>query len=244
VRRFAAHRRLLAIPLALAVVVVGGFLLVRDSSVVAVEHVEIAGAKGPEAGRVRSALKAAAREMTTLHVRTDALRDAVRPFPTVKDVRIERDLPDRLRVIVVGRPAVAALSAGDQQLGVAADGTLLRGSPVPDDVPVLRVRALPGGPRLTDPRARRVVALLAAAPEAMRRHVERAGIGDQGLEARLREGPRVIAGQPHRLRAKWVAAARVLGDKGARGAEYVDVRVPERAVAGGLPIDEQPSTQG
>jgi cell division protein FtsQ len=244
VRRFAAHRRLLVVPLALAVLVAGGFLLVRDSSLVAVKHVDIEGARGAEAGKVRSALKAAAREMTTLHIRRDALRAAVRSFPTVRDVRVERELPDRLKLTVVGRPAVAALVAGGQQVPVAADGTLLRGSPVPADVPELRVGAPPAGTRLAEPRALRALALVAAAPDAMRKHVERAGQGDQGLEARLREGPAVIAGDARRLRAKWVAAARVLGDKGARGAEYVDVRVPERAVAGGLETEAQPSTGG
>jgi cell division protein FtsQ len=244
VRRIASHRRLLAVPLVAAVVLAGGFLLLRDSSLVRVKHVDVAGATGPEAARVRSALIRAGRDMTTLHVRESALREAVAGFPTVKDVRVDRELPDTLAITVVGRPAVAALSSGGQRLPVAADDTLLRGSPVPGDVPVLRVGATPAGSRLAEPRALRALALVAAAPTAMREHVERAYLGDQGLEAQLRDGPTVIAGEARRLRAKWVAAARVLGDKGARGARYVDVRVPERAVAGGLPTEGQPSTEG
>jgi hypothetical protein len=34
-----------------------------------------------------------------------------------------------------------------------------------------------------------------------------------------------------------VAAARVLSDRDAAGATYIDVRLPERPVAGGLPTD-------
>ena len=221
----------------------------RDSPLVSVEHVTIAGARGPDAGRVRAALTDAARDMTTLHVRRDLLLGAVRSYPTVRDVRVDRDLPHGLRITVVGRPAVAALTVGAQKLAVAADGTLLRGSPVPGDVPLVKVALPPAGARLRDPRAELTLATVAAAPSAMRAHVARAYLGRQGLEAELRNGPSVILGDGRRLRAKWVAAARVLGDPGARGAKYVDVRVPERAVAGGLPIPQQqeegqPSTSG
>ena len=248
VRRIAAHPRLLAAPL-LAVALLGGaYLAVRDSSLVAVERVTVTGTSGPDAARVRDALEQSARDMTTLHVRMGALRDAVNSFPTVRDVRVDRDLPHGLTIHVVGRPAVATLSGAGQRLPVAADGTLLRGSPIPSDVPVLRIDSAPAGARLSEPRAVRALALIAAAPTAMRDHVERAFLGRQGLEADLRDGPAVIAGDGRRLRAKWVAAARVLGDPGARGARYVDVRVPERAVAGGLPTPDQetpqPSTTG
>ena len=214
----------------------GAFLLLRDSSVVRVERVTV----------VRAALTEAARGMTTLHVRVGALRDAVGSFPTVRDVRVDRELPHGLKVIIVGRPAVAALTVGDERLPVAADGTLLRGATVPNDVPSVRIAAPPAGPRLADPRASRALALVAAAPRAMRAHVARAFFGRQGLEADIRRGPAIIVGDGARLRAKWIAAARVLGDPGARGASYVDVRVPERAVAGGLAQrgEGQPSTIG
>jgi cell division protein FtsQ len=82
---------------------------------------------------------------------------------------------------------------------------------------------------------------VAAAPAAMRAHLGRVFLGRDGLEADLRDGPSVILGDGSRLRAKWIAAGRVLGDPGAKGATYVDVRLPERAVAGGLP---EPAAQG
>jgi cell division protein FtsQ len=247
VRRIAAHRRLLIVPALAGTLLAGAFLLVRDSSLVRVRHVTVVGASGPEAPRVRAALTAAAEGMTTLHVRTGSLRDAVRSFPTVRDVRVNRRFLHGLTITVVGRPAVAALTAPGQRVPVAADGTLLRGAQIPGDVPAVRLAAPPAGPRLADPRAQQALALVAAAPEAMRVHVARAYLGSQGLEAELRDGPAVIIGDARRLRAKWVAAARVLGDPGARGARYVDVRVPERAVAGGLAQPQQatqPSTTG
>jgi cell division protein FtsQ len=48
----------------------------------------------------------------------------------------------------------------------------------------------------------------------------------------LRNGPLLEFGDDARARAKWIAAARVLGDPRSAGASYLDVRVPERPVAG------------
>ena len=246
-RRVAAHPRLAGAAVALVILLAGGFLLLRDSSLVRVERVTVSGAVGPEGPQVRAALEQTAREMTTLHVRRDALMSAVARYPTVRGLRIQRDLFHGLRITVLRRPVVAALTSGSQRLAVAADGTLLRGVPIPGDVPAVKVAAPPAGSRLSDPRAAKALALVAAAPPAMREHVGRVYLGRQGLEADLRSGPAVLLGDGSRLRAKWIAAARVLGDPGAKGATYVDVRLPERAVAGGLPQPaqaQQPSTTG
>src|SRR4029079_8839497 len=98
-------------------------------------RVTVSGATGPEGPQVRAALEQTAREMTTLHVRRDALMSAVARYPTGRGLKIQRDLFHRLRSTVRRRPAVAALPSGSQRLAVAADGTLLRGVPIPGDVP-------------------------------------------------------------------------------------------------------------
>src|SRR4051794_23807276 len=190
-RLVAAHPRIAGGALALVILVAGGFLLVRDSSLVGVEQVTVSGAAGPEGPRVRAALEQAAREMTTLHVRRGTLMAAVARYPTVRGLDIERDVPHGLRITVLRRPAVAALASGSQRLAVAADGTLLRGVPIPDDVPSVKIAAPPAGTRLSDPRAAKALALVAAAPPAMREHVGRVYLGRQGLEADLRTGPAV-----------------------------------------------------
>jgi cell division protein FtsQ len=78
------------------------------------------------------------------------------------------------------------------------------------------------------------VALLAAAPTELRRRVSRVGFGPHGLAARIAHGPILYFGPGSRLRAKWIAAARVLSDYSSKGASYLDLRVPERPAAGGL----------
>jgi hypothetical protein len=63
---------------------------------------------------------------------------------------------------------------------------------------------------------------------------------DHGLVARLHNGPEIWFGGPSNLAGKWRAAAVVLAQLSTRGAAYVDVRMPSRAVAGGLTIADTP----
>ncbi len=79
-----------------------------------------------------------------------------------------------------------------------------------------------------------MVALLAAAPPALRARVTGVDLGSHGLTAQLSNGPALYFGPAARLAAKWIAAARVLADYTSHGATYLDLRVPERPAAGGL----------
>ncbi|HEU4657816.1 MAG TPA: FtsQ-type POTRA domain-containing protein [Capillimicrobium sp.] len=226
----------------LAAAAAGGWLWLRDSSLVRVEQVEITGVTGAEKASVEAALRQAAEEMTTLHVDAEALRAAVERYPQVKNLSVEADPLHRLRIAVEERPPVAALTVGDERTPVAADGTLLTGHASDEGLPEVDASALPAGGRLTGGDAATALAVVAAAPEAMRRYVERVSEGPEGLEAQLRDGPRVILGTADRAYAKWIATGRVLNDPGADGAGYIDVRLPERPAAGGFPGGVVPSS--
>ncbi len=220
-----------------------GWLWLRDSSLVAVRQVDVTGLSGSEAPRVRAALQEAAREMTTLHVRAKQLQTAVAPFPAVRSVDAHADFPHRLRVVVHEHVAVGAMAAGNDRVAVAADGTLLRGSATAG-LPLIAVGAVPGGDTVGDRGAQHAIGLLAAAPPVLRAKVQRVYSGPRGLTAPLDDGPVVYFGGTERLRAKWIAVARVLADRSSAGATYLDVRLPERPAAGGLeaPKPEEPDT--
>ena len=64
--------------------------------------------RGAAAGRFSSA----GREMTTLHVRPDALRQAAARFPLVDSVRANPDFPNSLTVHVSERHPVALIDGG------------------------------------------------------------------------------------------------------------------------------------
>jgi cell division protein FtsQ len=211
----------------------GGWLWLRDSSLVAVRQVDVSGLTGADAPRVRAALQDAALDMTTLHVRASQLNTAVEPFPAVQAVEAHADFPHRLRIVVHEHAAVGAIAAGSQRLAVAADGTLLRGTPT-NGLPVIAMPVSPGGDRLNDRRALRAAALLATAPSPLRARIRRVYVGARGLTAPLQNGPVLYFGGADRLRAKWTAATVVLGDRSSAGATYVDLRLPERPAAGGL----------
>jgi len=227
----------------LAGALVGGWFWVRDSSLARVKVVAISGITGPEAPDVRAALDQAAREMTTLHVDEQRLRRAVAVYPQVKDLQVEAKPLHELRISVTERQPVALLSAGGQRVPVAGDGTLLRGRVSSADLPAIKADALPAGPAVTDPEELDLLSVLADAPAPMRRHVDRLERARTQLVAVLRGGgPDIVLGDASRPRAKWVAAARVLGDSSSQGASYIDVRLPERPAAGGFDTLDQPST--
>jgi len=232
-------RMLLWVTVALAALAVGGMWL-RDSELVRVKHVEVTGIGGPDAARIRALLAEAAREMTTLHVRTDQLHAAVSGYPIVKGLRVERDLPNGLRIIVQEHVPVAAVVVDGARTAVAGDGLLLPGTSVAG-LPLVPAAAA-AGERIADRRARAAIAALAAAPEELRARVAYAGVSrTEGLVLELRDGPTLRFGDRSRLAAKWAAAAAVLADPTSVGATYIDVRYPERPAAGGL---EDPATQG
>jgi cell division protein FtsQ len=221
-------------------VLVASWAWLRDSRLVAVQRVTVTGVSGPDAGRVRDALESAASDMTTMHVRRDELRTAVDPFPAVLDVRPDADFPHGLRIVVRERNPVGTVVSGEQRVPVAADGTLMR-TTASTGLPEIAAKALPGGARATDPAVRRAVAVLSAAPPALRTRVRRVYVGKRGWTLPLRDGPTLYFGGSERLAAKWVAAATVLADRSSAGATYLDLRLPERPAAGGLEAPPDPA---
>lgn len=225
---------------ALLALVIAGGLWLRDSSLVAVNRVTVTGLTGPQAAKISSQLEAAARDMTTLHVRGDQLRAVTEPYPVVKDVRVSTDFPHGLKIDVVENTPVAAISVNGSRTPVSADGKIIRGASQ-SDLPIVPLKVAPTGATVADATARHAIAALAAAPEALRARVTRASTTrDGGLTIELRNGPDLRFGGADRLDAKWAAAAAVLSSGQSAGATYLDLRYPERPAAGGL---EDPTTQ-
>ena len=231
------HRRRMRVVLGIAVllaVLAPLALWVRNSSLVRIDDVAVSGIDGRQAEQIRRALQSEAMEMTTLHVREERLLAAVSQYPVVRSLRTETDFPHGLRIFVNAYEPVAALrTPGGELTPVAGDGTLLRGNSA-RGLAAIGVRRLPGGDRIGRGETRGAVGLLAAAPPALRDRVARVYRGPRGLAATMNDGPKLYFGGTERLRAKWGAAAQVLGHRTAGGAAYVDLRVPERPVAGGL----------
>jgi cell division protein FtsQ len=228
-------KRWLLVAAAACLVLFAGYQLwLRDSPLVAVEDVSVTGLTTKDAPRVRASLASAARTMTTLHVDHGDLERAIAAFPVVRELRVTTDFPHGLTIQVVEhRPA--ALVGG---LPVAGDGTVLRGMPVEGSLPELDARGAPRGDRLSHPALLHAARVAGGAPAALRPRLERIDMRtDQGIVVEMRDGPELIFGDAAHVHAKWMAATRVLADPEAAGATYIDVRLPGRPAAGGLPAE-------
>lgn len=219
----------------LAALLAAGYLLwLRDSSLVAVEKTAVTGLTTRDAGEIRTALRSAAQEMTTLNVDAEALERAVASYPAVAGIDTSVDLPHGLEIEVAERRPVATIARPDgSEVPAAADGTLL-----PDfeaDALLPRVPGgAPEGESVSDEATLAALAAVDAAPADLARRievVERRGGGE--LVAVLEDGPLVVLGDSSRAEAKWIAAAAVLAQGDAAGAGYVDVSLPERPAVGG-----------
>jgi cell division protein FtsQ len=238
------RRRLVALALLATALAAGYTFWLRDSSLVRVEHVSVSGLDRADAPRVRAKLAAAARNMTTLHVDAAALRRAVADEPIVQSISVETDFPHGLRIAIVQNRPVALLVAGGREVAVAPDGTLLAGAKVSGSLPVVRLGALPGNGHLPAGTARQRVFVAAAAPPRLLAHVESISIEHgRGAVAQLSGGPLIIFGGPVELARKWLAAAAVLAQHSSQGASFIDVRMPDRPVAGGLGVQLVPQPQ-
>jgi cell division protein FtsQ len=231
--------RLLVALLLMGALAYGGWTWFRDSSLAAVRAVEISGTTSSEEPKVRAALDAAARDMTTLHVREDALRSAVAQYSSVAGIEVRADFPHTLEIRVIEHTPVAVLVSGDREIAASGDGLVLRGVVADGELPVIKVDAPPTGERVGNVNTRTALTIAAAAPDALRRRVDRLWTGPRGMMLALVDGPDLIFGDASEARRKWLSAARVLADPSAAGATYLDVRIPERVAAGGLgPVPE------
>ena len=228
------RRRVLMVLAACLVLAAGFQFWLRDSTLVAVENVKVTGLTTKDAPRVRAALVSAAHTMTTLHVDQAELERAIGAYPVVRALDVEADFPHRLDIRVIEhRPA--AMVGG---LPVAGDGTILRGLPVEGRLPEIELRGNLDGDRLSHPAVLRAARVAGGAPAPLRARLERIDMrSEEGIVVELRDGPELYFGNATRVRAKWIAAVRILADPEAAGASYIDVRLPGRPAAGGLPAE-------
>ncbi|HEX5851800.1 MAG TPA: hypothetical protein VFY36_01790 [Solirubrobacteraceae bacterium] len=235
-RLIRAHRRVrIALLAALAAVplLVGGWMWLRQSPLVAVHDVRISGVHGQQAKAIEAALTDAARRMSTLDVHAGALREATSRFVVVRDVRATPVFPHGLRIHVVEQLPVAALVVAGARTAVAADGVILGPALLSGSLPtVAGFHEGLAGERVDGPNVLAAVAVIGAAAMPLRRAVARAYTGPDGLTVEFRGGLLAYFGDATRPHAKWLSLARVLADPSSEGASYVDVRLPARPAAG------------
>jgi cell division protein FtsQ len=227
------RRLIFALLLVLALFAVYRFWF-RTSSFVAVQHVTVTGLTTADAPRIRTALIAAAHDMSTMEVKQSVLDSAVSSFPVVRAVEARASFPHTLKIHVIEEKPTAVLLVGGQRLLLAPDGSVLRGVVTGHPLPEIKSDGAVPQDTLTDRVPLGALHVAAAAPAALLGRVTNITHGKEGILVHLRDGPELIFGDDKRPLAKWLAVAAVLADSSSRGASYVDVRIPGRPVAGGV----------
>jgi cell division protein FtsQ len=214
----------------------GYFLWLRDSSLVAIDNVDVVGVTSGDRAEIVGQLTDASESMTTLNVDRSSLESIAAQFPTVASISIDPNFPHGMRIEVTERPPTMVVdSGGGHQVPVAADGTLLTGVAVSEDdhLPVLDVDEPPQGTALAGIELDEAL-VVGAAPAELRPLIEKIGNSKEyGVEVTLRGGIPVRFGNGQAAAEKWSAAAAVLADPKLDTLSYLDVRVPERPAVGG-----------
>lgn len=216
------------------IALVGAFFLVRDSSLVKVEEVQVVGLGGYYDRAARKAVTAEALQMTTMNFDEDRIRDAAGAFVNVADVTVVTDFPHGVTLkFDVIRPVVAGKVNG-RTVALAADGSIIAGASNLSTLPTIDVSGVISGNRVTDGKALGAVKVLGAAPDVLLRKVEEARWGRNGLTLELEKGVLLYFGTAEDIRAKWRDAVAVLASSETAGLSYIDLRAPGRPSVGGL----------
>lgn len=226
------RRRAIALALVAAALLAGYYLWLRDSSLVAVEEVEVEGATANR-DQIAAALEREAKEMTTLHIDDEKLRETASAFPTVASIKADASLLHSLTITVTERLPVARVESDGEQLAVSTDGYALPGVKVdPAKLPPLQAGV--ESTRL-DEAGQDQAAIVGAAPAELRERVDSVRFDPElgGVVVEIEGAPELRLGDGGEGAAKWEAVAAVLANPDLGSPAYLDASVPERPVTGG-----------
>jgi cell division protein FtsQ len=205
----------------------------RQTSVFAIDQVEVHGASPGVAARVSEALEPLAGSSLVAFDATDGNR-LLTSVPLVAAATYDRDFPHTLKVTVVPEVPIALLRRGRDAWVVSDSARVLRrvaDRPLPSLPRIwLPANADPlVGSVLADDSATTVRALSAMREIPLPVPIRSVRLVDRETSITLASGVEIMLGSPSELPLKIAVVARILPL--APDARYLDVSVPERAVA-------------
>lgn len=237
-RRIAPSGRSILIGLALAVLAVGAYVAARQTSLFALQTVDVRGGTPLLRAQVRKALSDEV-GVSLLRVDGSTVASAIDPIPGVRDFTYDRAFPHTLRVTVHAEQPVLVLRQvpGTGAYLVAASGRVIRtlAHPHLSSLPriwVTKDTSVKVGDRVGPgfAEAASALSLLRGAPLPGGVHLAR--VSKKELTLVLGGGLELRLGDGGDLRLKLAIARRILRATGAAtaGTGYLDVSVPERPV--------------
>ena len=217
-RRWLNWKPVLLVVLALLLAVGGGWL-VYFSSFLSVQGVDVRGTRLLSDAQVRQAAAVPDGEALA-RVDLDRIRTRVEALAGVRSADVSREWPDRVRIDVEERTAVAVVQIAGQLRGMDEDGVVFRDyAQAPPDLPRVETGAATGSDALHE--AALVVGALPSELAAKVDHVEVGSVDAITLE--LRDGRLVRWGSSAESGLKAEVLATLLV---ARRAQTYDVSVP------------------
>jgi len=230
--------RSIVIALVVAALAGGAYLLARESSIFAVQRIEVIGAPPSVAASVRAALEPFdGSSLVTLN--GAGVRRRLAELPVVASARYDRDFPHTLKVFVKPERPVAVLRRGVESWLVSARARVMarldRGaeSRLPR-IWATRAVSVSLGATLSGDPARAVEAVTPLAGRRFGRRVVSVRAGDSELTLVLRSELELRLGDATDLDLKLAAGQRIANVLG-NAPGYVDLSVPGRPVSGANP---------
>jgi cell division protein FtsQ len=224
----------------------GAYAIARETSAFAIRELAVEGAPSTVAADVRRALEPSLGESLVV-LDVERVDDALERLPVVAAAEVDRAFPHTLRVSIRPEVPAAVLRQGERSWLAGASGRVIAELPRSGRPPLPRVWLRRGedvrvGDRVAGKplAAVRAVAPLRAQPLPARVAFVRASAAELTLV--LRSGLEVRLGDGGDRDVKLEVARRILPALPA-DARYLDVSVPQRAVADGT-LDSQVEVEG
>jgi cell division septal protein FtsQ len=234
--RIAPSGKSILLGFALLLLAVGGYTAARETSLFAVQAVDVRGGTPAIRAQVRRALAAEVGK-SLLRVDGDTLERRLGSIPTVHAFRFDRAFPHTLRIVVKPEVPLLVLRQADQAYLVAASGRVIRplAHPRLSGLPRLWVTKdvhIAVGQVLPAPAAAAPAALAPLRGASLPSGVHSVRVGAHTLTLELGSGLELRLGDTGDLRLKLAIARRILRAAVAATAAsgYLDVSLPERPV--------------
>jgi cell division protein FtsQ len=226
-------RRSLFAGLIVVVAAVGLYVGARETSVFAIERIEVRGTQSGVAARVRTALEPLTGSSLVAFDETAGNR-RLATVPMVAQATYDRDFPHTLRVTVTAERPIALLRRGPSAWVVSANARVIRNAaqrPLRTDLPRIWLPASADpvvGATVGDDVARVIQALVAINEVRLPVPIRSVRLVEGELSITLRSGVDALLGDLSRLPLKAAVIAEILTLS--TDMRSIDVSVPERAV--------------
>jgi cell division protein FtsQ len=235
VGRWAPSGTSLAIGFLLLGIAIGSYGIARETSLFAIQRVEVVGGSPDVRQSVRDAL-GPLQGHSLVGLRAADVESPLATVPDVAGATYDRAFPHTLRVFVHAEQPLVVLRRGEESWLVSVRGRVLRrlAPGTLAGLPRLWVRRtvdVGAGSTLSDPTVLRGVRLLAAAALELPSGVRTVRFDGDDAYVMLRTGVEVRLGNDQDARLK-LAVARTILPRLAEHETYLDVAVPARPVAG------------